>query len=62
MLAFVGPCPAEHSVEHLNTVRHDNRLVNLCYLPVSQNSYEANMRRYYGPVRTDWAAWEADSA
>lgn len=62
MLAFVGPAPDGHTVDHGAGGRYDNRLVNLAYVPAEQNSYEGAMRRHYGPVRTDWTAWEADNA
>lgn len=56
MLAFVGPMPEDHSVDHRDVNPANNALTNLRYVPVSQNSYEALMRRHYGPARTDWAA------
>ena len=39
MLAFVGePLSKKHIVNHLNSIRHDNRLVNLEYCTKSENT------------------------
>jgi len=35
--AFVGPCPAGCNVDHINGLRHDNRLSNLRYLDKAKN-------------------------
>lgn len=36
--AFVGPCPAGMQTRHLNGVRHDNRLSNLCWGTPKENT------------------------
>ena len=41
MAAFVGPCPAGHSVNHINGVKTDNRLANLEYLTPSGQMHHA---------------------
>lgn len=37
-LAFLGPRPPDHHVDHINSVRSDNRLGNLRYLHATENS------------------------
>lgn len=37
MLAFVGPCPDKHEVNHINGIRDDNRIKNLEYVTRSGN-------------------------
>ena len=37
LLAFVGGCPAGNEVRHLNSIKTDNRLVNLAYGTHSEN-------------------------
>lgn len=32
---FIGRCPPGHKLVHLNGIKHDNRLVNLAYVPKS---------------------------
>jgi hypothetical protein len=41
MAAFVSPCPEGHSVNHLNGVKTDNRLVNLEYATPDQQAQHA---------------------
>lgn len=41
LLAFVGPPPVKHEVNHINHIRNDNRLSNLEYVTSSQNTYHA---------------------
>ena len=36
-LAFIGPCPDGHEVNHKNFVKHDNRAENLEYVTRSEN-------------------------
>lgn len=43
MLAFVGPRPAGQCIDHINRDRWDNRLVNLRYLPTSENSAQGGV-------------------
>lgn len=38
LLAFEGPCPEGCNVDHINGLRHDNRLENLRYLDIPENS------------------------
>jgi len=44
--AFHGPKPPGHSVDHINSVRSDNRPENLRWLPAGENSRRA--RRFAG--------------
>jgi hypothetical protein len=37
LLAFVGKCPTGYEVRHLNSIKTDNRLVNLAYGTHSEN-------------------------
>ena len=37
LLAFVGECPPDQEVRHLNSIRTDNRLCNLTYGTRSEN-------------------------
>ena len=41
MLAFIGPCPSNKQVNHINGRRKDNRLQNLEYLTASENVQHA---------------------
>lgn len=43
-LAFLGPIPDGHDVDHINRERADNRAVNLRYLPISVNRGQADRR------------------
>ena len=36
-LTFLGQCPENHCVNHINGIRHDNRAANLEYLTQSDN-------------------------
>ena len=36
--AFVGKCPPEHSIDHINRQKNDNRLSNLRYLRVDEQN------------------------
>lgn len=36
--AFIGPCPEEKTVDHINRKRGDNRLENLRYATVSEQN------------------------
>lgn len=38
LLAFVGPCPNGAQTRHINGIRSDNRLENLCYGTAKENS------------------------
>ena len=38
MIAFVGPVPAGHEINHINGIKTDNRLVNLEYCTKSHNN------------------------
>lgn len=38
MLAFYGECPPNKETDHINRVRHDNRLCNLRYVSRSENA------------------------
>lgn len=44
MEAFVGPCPDNMEVDHLNSIRHDNRLENLEYVTHRENCRRASER------------------
>ena len=66
-LAFLGPCPEGHEVDHKNKKRGDNRLSNLRYLTQIENSRRGakasmktaiDMRRRYakGEKQKDIAA------
>jgi hypothetical protein len=35
--AFIGPCPEDKEVDHINRIRHDNRPENLRYLTRQEN-------------------------
>lgn len=39
--AFLGPCPTDQEVDHIDTDKHNNRATNLRYL-----TYAANSGRY----------------
>lgn len=39
MVAFVGPVPYQHEVNHKNGQKHDNRLTNLEYMTHSENQF-----------------------
>jgi len=41
LLAFVGPCPGGHEVNHKNGIKIDNRLVNLEYVTHTRNMQHA---------------------
>lgn len=43
MLAFVGECPKNAEIRHLNSIRKDNRLCNLAYGTHSENMLDAAM-------------------
>jgi hypothetical protein len=58
MAAFVGPRPDDHDVHHVDHNRRHNTVANLEYAHISVNRPD----QWHGPARTDWAAWEADSA
>jgi hypothetical protein len=36
--AFVGKCPPEHSIDHINRQKNDNRLSNLRYLSIKEQN------------------------
>lgn len=38
LLVFVGECPPNHEVNHLNGIKSDNRLINLEYCTRQQNA------------------------
>lgn len=44
MAAFVGPCPADCHVDHVNRVRDDNRLCNLRYLNARINEAQGGYK------------------
>lgn len=50
-LAFLGPCPEGHEVNHKNHDRADCRLSNLEYMTPSQNIRHALLRAGHGRVR-----------
>ena len=37
MLTFIGDCPKGKEIDHINTIRNDNRLVNLRYCTRKEN-------------------------
>ena len=64
LLAFVGRAPADKpEADHKNRVRHDNRLVNLRWVTVSQNRFNS-VRKSASKIRgirfrRDRQCWQA---
>ncbi len=50
-LAFFGPCPDGHEVDHIDRQRWNARADNLRYLPIFDNRSGVTQR---GGTRTDW--------
>lgn len=48
MEAFVGPCPDEQTVDHINRKRNDNRLVNLRYADIQTQANNRDLSRISG--------------
>lgn len=61
--AFIGPKPAGHDVDHIDRDPLNAAARNLRYLPAELNrsAYRDELTARYGPERTDWTAWEADT-
>jgi len=53
MAAFVGICPDDHLVDHIDHDRTNNSLINLRYLPAAENSVRWS--------DSEAAAWERDA-
>lgn len=58
LAAFVGPCPAEHECDHINSIRTDNRLENLRWLTCKENRRLASLKKIGMRYRkTNAAGW-----
>lgn len=61
--AFIGPRPPDHDVDHIDRDPSNPAATNLRYLHTAHNRsrYRDELDTRYGPERSDWSAWEADS-
>ena len=55
MLAFVGPCPPDHEVDHRDADKTNNRLANLEYVTRPENLQRSMPRRRATQVRGERA-------
>ena len=47
--AFIGPRPDDHTVDHINRVRDDNRVENLRYATASEQNLNRVFKRKISP-------------
>lgn len=57
--AFIGPCPEGMTVDHINRIRHDNRLCNLRYATSKEQRANSSIPSEPGKA-TKKAIWQID--
>ena len=61
LATFISPCPEGHEVNHINGIRHDNRVENLEYVTKSENHLHA-WRTMRNPERSNFSKISAETA